>query len=498
MIEAVESPRRAAFPRALVATMVGAALLSALALPPSASAASPLFTGVTNIGSREPAAFHQTRATGARFIRIPLYWAATAPEEPPLAWNPADQADPNYDWVASDLDVIYALQAGLTPVLQIDGAPSWAQRCPSPPEIDGPALCNPDPAALAAFANAAAGRYSGRVPGVPRVRYWQPLNEPNLSIFFMPQFDAAGKAASPHLYRDLVNAFYAAIKRVDPGNLVLLAGLGPIAIPRWTIGPMSFTRQMLCMRDNRRPKRGGCGGGVHFDIFAIQPYTTGGPTHEGKINDVQIGDLPKLRGLIRAADRAGRIKGRFKRTPLWITEFSWDTKPPDPGGLPMRIATRWTAEALHTAWRAGVTHFFWYSLRDTYDPTVPNTAALESGLYFAGATLAEDRPKGVMRAFRFPFVAYPGKRGLKVWGRTPNGRGGRVAVQVRGKNGWRRLGTVRAGGNGILRGSLPGGYGRNHKGAARALYRGQASPPFAMRGFKDFRHPPFGAPAPGA
>jgi hypothetical protein len=469
-------------------------LCAGLLLQPASSQAGPLQTGITNIGHRNPLAFQRTRETGAHFVRIPLYWGGAAPETLPATWNPSNHADSNYEWGESDADVVGAVRAGLTPVLQIDGTPSWAQRCRTPPALV-PAICDPDPAALRAFATAAAQRYSGRVSGLPRVQYWQGLNEPNLSLFFFPQLDTNGRPISPHLYRDLINSFHAGIKSVDPTNLVLAAGLGPIAVPPWTIGPMRFARELLCMVGHRRPKPapGDCGGGVNFDIFAIQPYTTGGPSREGGVNDVQLGDLDKLRTLIDAADRAGRIRGTFEETPLWITEFSWDSNPPDPGGLPMKIAKRWTAEALFRAWQAGVTHFFWYSLRD--DPA-PNGRAysesLESGLFFRGRTLEQDEPKPVMQAFRFPFVAYPRKKGLAFWGRTPNSGPAKVLIQVRDGKGWRKVFRTRASRTGIFHGTARTRYGRRLVGAARAHIAGQASLPFSMRPVPDFRHPPFG------
>lgn len=474
--------------------LLGLALLAAvLWSPPPAAAARPLVTGITNIYEDAPLAFAQTRATGATMVRIPLHWEGAVPKAEPAGWQPSNPADPNYNWETSDMEVIRAVQAGLTPVLQLGGPPPWAQRCKAPP-VAGYAACDPDPAKFAAFATAAARRYNGLTPGLPRVQYWQAFNEPNLTLFFFPQFDSAGKAVSPELYRTLINSFYAAVKSVDPSNLVLTAGLGPIAVPPWTIGPMSFTRQLLCMRGGKKPRPapGDCGGGVNFDIFAIQPYTTGGPTHEGGPNDVQIGDLDKLQTLLKAANRAGRIHGAFKRTPLWITEFSWDTNPPDPGGLPMKIASRWTAEALHQAWSAGVTNFFWYSLRDSESqPSRPFSETYESGLYFRGATLAQDQPKPLFYAFRFPFVAYPAANGLSFWGKTPDGKAGKVKIQLRdGK--WHKAAAVRADRFGIFHGVVKTTYGSNRKGAARAQFGGIDSVPFSMRPVRDFRQPPFG------
>ena len=190
-----------------------------------------------------------------------------------------------------------------------------------------------------------------------------------------------------------------------------------------------------------RPTGGDCEGGVHFDIFDIHPYTTGGPTHEGGINDVELGDLPKLQELLLAADRAGRIKGQFKRTPLWVTELSWDSNPPDPGGLSMTIESQWTAEALYRSWSAGVSNFFWFSLVDFEpEPNVPPSQTLQSGLYFWAPAVAARQPKEVLYAFRFPLVAFPRRGGLFFWGRTPTSRRGRV-VRPGGKG--RRLGQGR-------------------------------------------------------
>lgn len=479
--------------RSRFALLLALICLTFAAAPMTASAAmNPLRTGVSDVFDNDAVAFEHVKATGAKYAQTLVRWAWIAPERQPANWDPANPADPHYDWEAMDLWVTRAVAAGLTPLLMVYGAPTWAQRCPDGP-IDEAAPCNPDPEALAAFAHAAAARYSGSFGGLPRVRYWQGLNEPNLSLFFMPQYQG-DRAVSPELYRTLINRFYVAVKSVHSSNLVLAAGLGPIAVPGFTIGPMAFMRRLLCMKSNSRPAKGNCGGGVHFDIVDIHPYTTGGPTHTGGKNDVQLGDLQKLVDLVRAADRAKRIKGSSRHTPVWITEFAWDTNPPDPGGLKMSIAVRWTAEALHQAWKAGISDFFWFSLRDfKRDPgEAASGETLETGLYFRGATVAEDVPKATLQPFRFPFVAYPRRKGLTFWGRTPSSSGGKVIVQVRKRAGWRKVAVVRANKAGMFRGLAKVGYGRNRKGQVRAHYRGGNSPAFSMRPVPDMRQPPFG------
>jgi hypothetical protein len=466
--------------------------LSAAALPAGAQAAGrPLVTGISNVYDNSLPALENVRKTGSTMALSPLRWQVIAPKTLPASWNPEDPGDPHYEWEFIDTWVKNAVAAGLTPVLQVRSAPKWAERCT--PEPGSEAVCNPDPAALAAFTRAAVRRYSGSYGGLPKVSFWEGLNEPNLSIYFEPQFEG-NAPVSPTLYRILLNTFYAAVKSVDPSDLVLAPGLGPIAVPKYTIGPLRFTRLLLCMKGHRHPKPlpGNCEGGVNFDIFDMHPYTTGSPEHEGGRNDVEMGDLDRLQELIAAADKAHRIHGAYKRTPLWITEFSYDSKPPDPGGLAMKIETQWVAEALYQAWLNRVSTFMWYSLDDEAPNSLPFSISLQSGLYFWAADVAQEVPKEAMYAYRFPFVALRARKGLTFWGRTPTSGRGKVSLEARRGGKWRRLKVVRANSVGIFRGFVKSGYGRSRKGAVRATYAGEHSPGFPMRRARDFPQPPFG------
>ena len=480
-----------------LALLLLALTLFLLALP-SAASARPFETGISGIGDYSPLSFERTRDAGAGYVRLVLDWAHIAPEKAPASWNPTDPADPNYrDWSYIDSGVTEAIRHGLTPLLLVDGAPKWAQRCVSPIG-QTTEMCDPDPAQLAAFATAAARRYSGTFAGLPRVQYWEGLNEPNYTGFFFPQFNTEFKALSPYLYRNLINSFYDAVNAVDPSNIVIGGGLGPTEQKGINIGPLRFTRELLCMKGHVKPKPiKGCEGGVRMDAIDVHSYSTGGPTHEGRPNDVQMGDLAKLQTLLKAADKANHVQGQFKRTQLWITEFAWDSSPPDPNGLPMKILTQWTAEALHEAWANGVTHFFWYLLRD--QPMTGEESVVQSGLYFRGATLAADQPKEVLVSFRFPFVAFAKKpQGKKVpgrleyWGRTPSSGPGTVVLEAFRGGSWKRLARVTADKVGIFHGMLKSTYGRGKKGAVRAVFESHMSVPFPMKRVGDFKHPPFG------
>ncbi|HEX3730040.1 MAG TPA: hypothetical protein VHV47_09560, partial [Opitutaceae bacterium] len=239
----------------LLAVAVAAALLLGLLAAASGRAATlPLATGISGMGEMNEQSLGEVKQTGAQFIRITVPWELIAPKAQPAEWQPRNPADPHYNWEFLDREVRQATAAGLTPLLLVEGAPRWAQGCQSPPNLQYVETCDPSAGDLADFATAAATRYSGSFGGLPRVRYWQGLNEPNLTLFFFPQFSSSGQPLSANLYRTLINSFYAAVKAVDPSNVVAMAGLGPIARHGWTIGPMQFAREVLCMRGSAHPK----------------------------------------------------------------------------------------------------------------------------------------------------------------------------------------------------------------------------------------------------
>jgi hypothetical protein len=203
---------------------------------------------------------------------------------------------------------------------------------------------------------------------------------------------------------------------------------------------------------------------------------------------MSLGDLPEMRRLLMASVRAGHVGTRA--TPrFWVTEFGWDTKPPDPRGVPISLHTRWVAEALFRMWKAGVSLVTWVQLRD--DPLT--TSFYQGGLYFRGSTIERDRPKPALRAFRFPFVAFPQRGGVSVWGRTPAGQPGRVLVEQSFRGRWRRLGVLRTNRYGIFerrfRFSATTGSMR-----ARKLGTTHKAVPFSLKHVPDRFFNPFGQP----
>ena len=176
--------------------------------------------------------------------------------------------------------------------------------------------------------------------------------------------------------------------------------------------------------------------------------------------------------------------------PFWATEFGWDSRPPDIGGMPLGLHARWTAEALYRMWRAGLSAVFWFQLRDEKGPSQPFGGVYESGLYLNGGSLSRDRRKPVLRAFRFPFVALRVPAGMKLWGRTPASRPAAVTIEIKGGRRWRPVGTLRADRFGVFHARLP----RARRGRmVRARIGQRCSRPFSLRYRRNHYAPPFGA-----
>jgi hypothetical protein len=418
----------------------------------------PFSTGLTDFGvspSGYNAFLARARAAGATEIRTSINWAATAGDTAPPASEQANPSFSGYDWADSDRRIGNIVRHGLVPVVQIQSAPSWGELpVPARASYSPPGGTNIDPAAYGRFATAAARRYDGEAPDLPAVRYWDAWNEPNISLFFGPQF-VGGQPYSPTHYRAMVNAFAAGVKSVSPANLVIAGETAPFRDNTQDVqkvdsdwGPLSFMRKLLCLSDKLTST---CKTSVRFDIWAHHPYTSGGPLHHAALpNDVSIADLPKMKATLDAAYAAGHIRSAHGHPAFWVGEFGWDSNPPDPQGAPMALLTRWVSEGLYRMWLAGVTEVTWLQLSD--QPL--RTSFYQGGLYFGGAAVASAKAKPILRAFQFPFVAYPHGGGALVWGRSPSGAVKRVAIEQDVNGHWRQISLVTPAANGVFRATV--------------------------------------------
>lgn len=452
--------------------------------PAAGSAARPLRTGIElpriNTPSESDVAFARVKGSGSTFVRLMLYW---------------DSAEPSagaYDWWRIDDQVQDALDAGLTPVVTIWKAPSWAEDRSKYSGQPGTVL--PNPVRYGLFARAAAAHLKGKV------KFWEAWNEPNLTFFFAPQW-VNNAWFSPVHYRKMVNAFATNVHAVDPANTVIAGATAPfgrVARTYRNAAPLAFMRGLLCLSSTNQPIAG-CGEPVQFDAWSTHPYTAGGPTHEaGAANNVSLGDLPDMRKVLSAGIKYNRIVST-RSVEFWVGEFSWDSNLPDPKAVPTRLHARWVSEALYQAYRARVTTFIWHQLSDLPYPKF----AYQSGLYYCGrSTLADesscassytrDTAKPSLRAFKLPFVAYAGRGRNRVWGRIPPAAATRVLIQRKVGARWVTWKKVTANGAGIFSGSW-----RSSKttGFLRAKIAGTTtkSVSFALRRPADRVYVPFGS-----
>ena len=406
---------------------------------------------------RDAIQFKRMKAAGANFVRINAVWASVAPsgKAMPAGFHPTDPADPLYNWSGLDTVVRAATTAGLRPILAVLSAPVWAQGTSSTrPKIPGG--YKPNAIQFGNFATAAATRYSGSFEGHPRVRYWAIWNEPNLLRYLSPQ--TTGKRAVSYLsYRKLLNAGARAIHNVSPGNVVIAGETSPFGGPASSrTRPLTFMEKVLCVSEKYVKKvwkyKSACKTRVAFDAWSQHPYTEGGPsTTAHRHGDVPLGNMSDMRAVLNTAIRAKNVISN-KKVGLWITEFSWDSNPPDPKGVPARLEARWVSQALYRSWSTGVNLFVWFLVRD--QPFRPGSY-YQSGLYTINkshpADVTLDKAKAALTAFRFPFVALPkSKTSISVWGRTPDSKAGKVKIQRKSGSAWKLIKTLKANRYGIF------------------------------------------------
>ena len=168
--------------------------------------------------------------------------------------------------------------------------------------------------------------------------------------------------ASPHIYRGLVRAARPAIERADPGAQVLLGELAPrghrAISTRSPVSPLPFLRALACVDRRYKPMRARAAAAASSrrgaDAFGYHPHGVEfGPEDPNPDRDqAQIGDLPRLFTVLDRLTRAGRIGAPNRRFDVYLTEFGYQTSPPDHGvGIASRRQARYLQQAAYLAWR---------------------------------------------------------------------------------------------------------------------------------------------------
>jgi hypothetical protein len=400
-------------------------------------------------------------ALGADVIKAQVYWNEISPRvrRKPAGFDSADPA--SYDFGVYDALVEAIVARGMTPYLVIGNrAPDWAVKKRTRSPHDG--IYRPSSKEFRLFAQAVGRRYSGSYNGLPRVRLWAIWNEVNLSSWLAPQRSKKGVPIAPSLYRNLYLAGQKGLAATGhASDTILLGELMPLgAGSKSKFTPLDFLREMVCLDRAYRPYRGraararGCPrkvGRIRTSGIALHPYLPrAGLRAATRPGEVPITKLARLTSQLNLLGRRGKLPNRL---PVWITEFGFQTDPPDPfqtriGRVPgMMDQSEWIAFR-----NPRVRSYSQYTLRDEgLNPGggFQRYARFQMGLRFASGKAK----KGVYDAFRMPvFVRLLGSSRVEVFGGLRTGARAVARIESRRRGGrYRALGKARLSSTGYFR-----------------------------------------------
>jgi hypothetical protein len=335
------------------------------------------------------------QSLGVSIVRYSIHWDQVAPRRPARALA---SSDPAYRWTAADAVLKGLHERGIDALVTLYGSPAWAnggRKANAPPKSSR---------TFADFAYAAAKRY-------PFVRKWTIWNEPNQNLYL------AG--TSPSLYvKTLLNPAYGAIHRANPRARVA----GGVTAPRGNsngYGPLGWVRGLADAH-------------AKLDAYAHNPYPTR-PRETPLAGACGYCDVISLANLGRLSKQVRQYLGR---KPIWLTEYGYQTNPPDTFGVARSLQAMYIGESAMRAYQlSGVALLIQYLLKDE-----PQLDRFQTGLFDVHGS-----PKPGYYAFRFP-LAQVSRRGTRtaLWGQIRPGKGARTYRMEISRDGrWRWVGPNR-------------------------------------------------------
>jgi hypothetical protein len=480
----------------LTTLTLACAMAAALAAVPAGAVAAPYMVSVMqddnqlvygNLAQRRNA-LNRMQGMGVEAVRVTLLWKAIAPgaesRRKPRGFNGANPRDyPRHLWDPYDSLVVEAAARGIEVNFNPTGiGPRWAHKRTRVKAARR--SYKPDPGQFRKFVRAAGRRYSGSYRDensgrqrLPRVSWWAIWNEPNQPGWLTPQSESKPGvgmiAMAPHIYRELVVAGAKALLSTGHGDDLLLIGeLAPLGSARKPDGvvpslrPGLFLPEMFCLNRRYRPFKGraaearGCD---HVDRLGVlerfprlglghHPYTRKrSPRKRERHRDIM--NIGNVGALVRSLDRIAKRTGLLPpQTPIFFTEFGYQTLPPDPfRGVSLEDQAEYINDADFIAWRHP--RVFSQAQFQLYDvpprtefprDTPPYWATYQSGLFTA---LPDGTAKPAVNAYKFPLVVRRRGGTARIWGQVrfaPNGATYPVALQerARGSSTWVQSGGL--------------------------------------------------------
>src|SRR3954452_16490047 len=408
-------------------------------------------------------ALNRMKVMGVDAVRVSLLWDAVAPKKKikngadPKAYRAANWD--KYDDLAREAQARgIGVYFDITPP-----GPRWTQARANDPANQR--TWKPDMRQFGRFVQAVGKRYSGTYKDenedkgtLPRVTWWGVGNEPNQGGWLMPQARKIGGhivPTSPAIYRDMLVAGAGALIRSGHAQDTINMGeTAPLGVApeseRRPLRPALFLREMFCLDKHFHSYRGSAAKARNCKtvkklsilkklprlVYAHHPYTKKtSPVKKDKSRDaITIANLSALPTLLDKI--AAKTKLIPAGLPVVLTEFGWETNPPDNlNGISLANQAEWDNLGDYAAYRNdrvfANTQFLLTDVPPQKQYPKGSRAywfTYQSGLLYANGTA---KPSAI--AYMLPFVAKrAGGNNYLFWGQvrfTANGADQTVYLQ---------------------------------------------------------------------
>jgi hypothetical protein len=457
-------------------------------------------------------ALTQMKSLGVDTIRVTVLWSVVANNARPTkaeiatlkgkakekarrqaqrfkATNPSTY--PAQNWDRYDNLLKAAADRGIKVYFNVTGpGPLWASTAPPKKLRSLAATYKPKVGAFKQYVTAVGQRYSGSYRDengsrgtLPRVSFWSLWNEPNQGGWLTPQWETRGGqkvATSPILFRKLYQAGYQGLvasgHRTD-NDVILLGETAPLGSDAQTekspMRPKQFLRELLCIAPDGNPYTGNaasvrdCGdfaskGPLRATGYAHHPYTKNLPPTQRDVSpdSLTMANIDELGTLLD--DMAAKTSNVPSGLPLFMTEFGFETNPPDPfSGIAPVLQAKYNVQGEFMAYSnpriASQAQFLLADvppIRKRKRNSKGYWFTYQSGLFYtAGKLIGTAKPAAY--SYAIPFLATPtgidpatGTAAFSFWGQLrllPNGLPGAAAtIQFRPKDGsldWTTVGA---------------------------------------------------------
>jgi hypothetical protein len=425
------------------------------------------------------AALKRMKNLGVDYVRVTVLWNVVAENakvdrfgKKRSNFNASDpRTYPKGNWDKYDRLVRAGRNLGIGIYFNITGpGPEWAHKKPPKKLKALAATYKPKPREFFKFVTAVGKRYDGTYrdendsnQSLPKVGFWAIYNEPNQGGWLTPQYEKRGSKVvpwAPVMYRELYYYGREALKNTGHGSDIILAGetapLGSgLQNAKSPIRPKKFIRELFCLDANGRKYTGSAAakrqcnflkkiGPWNFTAWGHHPYTKDIPPtvrdrHKDSITMANVAELSALLNQVGAATGSTSPT----RNPTMMTEFGYETEPPDPfSGVSLEKQAEYINVGDYLAYKdpmvLGNTQF---QLRDV-DAVKGKSKSSKAAwfTYQSGLIFADGRVKPALNAYVLPLTITGtgldsvGQQGVNLWGWLrflPNGTVTEVSLQYR-------------------------------------------------------------------